>query len=126
MKFMAMVFSDETLGPPPPALMNAIMQLGMDAAKAGVLVEQGGLLRTAAGARVRVAKGALEFTDGPFTESKEVIGGFAVYQVTSKDDVLQWTRRFMQCHIDHWPGWEGVSEVRQIFDPADFAPPSTV
>ncbi|MDQ2667504.1 MAG: YciI family protein [Gemmatimonadota bacterium] len=122
MKFMTMVSSDETMGPPPPALMNAIMALGADAMKAGVLVEQGGLMRTAAGGRIRVTKGTLTFTDGPFAESKEVIGGYAVYSVKSKDEVLEWARRFMQIHIDHWPGWEGVSEVRQIFDPADFAP----
>ena len=123
MKFMTMVYSDETLGPPPPSLMGAIMQLGADATKAGVLVEQGGLLRSAAGARVRVRQGKLAFTDGPFTESKEVVGGYAVYSVGSKEEVLEWTRRFMQIHIDHWPGWEGVAEVRQIFDPADFRPP---
>jgi len=116
MKFMTMVSSDETVPPPPPALFGAIMQLGADAAKAGVLVEQGGLMRTAAGARVRVSKGKISVTDGPFSESKEVIGGYAVYEVQSKEEVLEWTRRFMQIHVDHWPGWEGVAEVRQIFD----------
>ena len=123
MKFMTFVSSNENHGAPPPALMGAIMQLGMDAAKAGVLVEQGGLMRTAAGARVSVADGNMVVTDGPFTEAKEVVGGYAVYSVKSKEEVLEWTRRFMQIHIDHWPGWSGVSEVRQIFDPADFAPP---
>ena len=122
MKYMTMVFSDETVGPPPPSLMGAIMQLGAEATKAGVLVELGGLMRTGAGARVRITKGKLAITDGPFTESKEVVGGYAVYRVGSKEEVLEWTRRFMQIHIDHWPGWEGVSEVRQIFDPADFSP----
>lgn len=116
MKFLTMVSSDETVAAPPPALFAAIMQLGVDAAKAGVLVEQGGLMRTAAGARVRVTKGRIKITDGPFSESKEVIGGYAVYDVQSKEEVLEWTRRFMQIHIDNWPGWEGVSEVRQIFD----------
>lgn len=124
MKFMTMVYSDEANGPPPPSLIGAIMQLGADATKAGVLVEQGGLMRSGTGARVRVTNGKLTFTDGPFTESKEVVGGYAVYKVGSKEEVLVWTRRFMQCHIDHWPGWEGVSEVRQIFDPADFQPPA--
>ena len=57
--------------------------------------------------------------------SKEVVGGYAVYQVGSKEEVLAWARRFMQIHVDHWPGWEGVSEVRQIFDPADFRPAAT-
>ena len=124
MKFMTMVYSDESNGAPPPSLIGAIMQLGADAMKAGVLVEQGGLLRTSAGARIRVTKGKLVFTDGPFTESKEVVGGYAVYNVGSKDEVIEWAKRFMQIHIDHWPGWEGVSELRQIFDPADFAPPT--
>ena len=123
MKFMTMVYADEDQGPPPPSLIGAIMQLGADATKAGVLVEQGGLLRSAAGLRVRVSKGKLTFTDGPFTEAKEIVGGYAVYKVGSKDEVLEWSRRFMQIHIDHWPGWEGVSEVRQIFDPADFSSP---
>ena len=122
MKFMTMVFSEEDQGPPPSSLTGAIMQLGVEATQAGVLVEQGGLMRTNAGARVRVRQGKLSFTDGPFTESKEVVGGYAVYKVGSKEEVLEWARRFMQIHIDHWPGWEGVSEVRQIFDPADFRP----
>jgi hypothetical protein len=116
MKFMTMVSSDETVTPPPPALFAAIMQLGADATKAGVLVEQGGLMRSGSGARVRISKGRIKVTDGPFSESKEVIGGYAVYEVQSKEEVLEWTRRFMQIHIDNWPGWEGVAEVRQIFD----------
>lgn len=122
MKFMAMVSSDETVPPPPPALFAAIMKLGEEATKAGVLVEQGGLLKSAAGLRVRISKGKIKITDGPFSESKELVGGYAVYQVGSKDEVLEWTRRFMEIHVEHWPGWEGVSEVRQIFDPADFKP----
>jgi hypothetical protein len=116
MKFMAMVSSDETVPPPPPALYGAIMQLGAEAAKAGVLVEQGGLMRTASGLRVRVSNGKIVVTDGPFAESKEVIGGYAVYSVNSREEVLEWTRRFMQIHIDNWPGWEGVAEVRQIYE----------
>jgi hypothetical protein len=119
MKYMAMVSSAETNGPPPPALMQAMMTLGEDATKAGVLVEQGGLLRTALGVRVRLAGGKLTVTDGPFSEAKEVIGGYAVYSVKSKEEMLEWTRRFMEIHREHWPGWEGVSEVRQIFDPSD-------
>ena len=122
MKFMTMVSSAESFGPPPPALMAAIMKLGEDAAKAGVLVEQGGLHRTARAMRVRVSKGTLTVTDGPFAEAKEVIGGYAVYSVKSREEILEWTKRFMEIHREHWPEWEGVSEVRQIFDPSDFAP----
>lgn len=113
---MAMVSSSETHGPPPPALMGAIMQLGIEATKAGVLVEQGGLHRTPAGARVALKGGKVTVTDGPFAEAKEVVGGFAVYSVKSKAEVIEWTRRFMEVHAQHWPGWEGTAEVRQIFE----------
>lgn len=116
MKFMTMVSSAETNGPPPPSLMKAIMDLGIEAGQKGVLVEQGGLHRTDRGARVRVSRGKLITTDGPFAEAKELVGGFAVYAVGSKEEVLEWTQRFMQLHIDHWPGWEGVAEVRQMYE----------
>ena len=120
MRFMAMVKSVETSAPPPQALMDAIAKLGEEGVKAGVLAETGGLFPTAMGTRVRLAGGALSVTDGPFTEAKEVIGGYAVYNVKSKEEAVAWTRRFMQLHKDHWPGWEGESELRQIFDASDF------
>jgi hypothetical protein len=119
MKFMAVVRSAEGAGMPPLALMEGIANLGVEATKAGVLVETGGLLPSADGALVRVRDGGLVVTDGPFTEAREVIGGYAVYNVSSKAEVLEWTRRFMELHRLHWPGWEGESEVRQIMD----APP---
>ena len=59
---------------------------------------------------------------GPFTEAKEVVGGYAVYEVKSKQEAVEWTSRFMQLHREHWKGWEGGSEVRQIFDPSAFGP----
>jgi hypothetical protein len=74
------------------------------------------------GARVRVSGGKLTLTDGPFTEAKEVIGGYAVYQVKSREEAIKWTTRFMELHREHWSDWEGESEIRQIFDASDFAP----
>lgn len=122
MKFMTMVSSTESSGPPPKALMDGIAKLGEEAGRAGVLVESGGLMPTAMGARVRVSKGKLSVTDGPFSEAKEVIGGYAVYNLKSKADAVYWAKRFMELHVQHWPGWEGEAEVRQIFDAADFSP----
>ena len=122
MRFMTLVKSAETSAPPPLALMDAIGKLGAEAAGKGVMVEMGGLLPTAMGARVRLAGGKLTVTDGPFTEAKEVIGGYAVYAVKSKEEALEWTRRFMALHQEHWKGWEGEVEVRQLYDPG--APPS--
>jgi hypothetical protein len=123
MRFMTLVKSAETSTPPPQALMDAIGKLGAEAAGKGVMVEMGGLLPTAMGARVRLARGRLTVTDGPFTEAKEVIGGYAVYAVKSKEEALEWTRRFMALHQEHWKGWEGEVELRQLYDPPG-PPPS--
>jgi hypothetical protein len=117
MRFMTLVKSAETSAPPPQALMHAIGKLGVEAAGKGVMVEMGGLFPTAMGARVRLAGGKLTVTDGPFTEAKEVIGGYAVYAVKSKEEALEWTRRFMALHQEHWKGWEGEVELRQMYDP---------
>jgi hypothetical protein len=116
MRFMTMVKSAESAGPPPMALMAAIAKLGAEANQAGVMVETGGLLPSAMGARVRLSAGKLIVTDGPFAETKELIVGYAVYDVKSKQEAMEWTTRFMQLHKEHWPAWEGESEVRQIFD----------
>ena len=120
MKFMTMVKSAESSGPPPKALMDAIANLGMEAMQAGVLVESGGLAATAKGGRVRLSDGKLTVFDGPFTEAKEVIGGYAVYDLPSREEAMKWATRFMEIHRDNWPGWEGEAEVRQIFGPSDF------
>ena len=65
---------------------------------------------------IRAQGGDLLVTDGPFAETKELIGGYAVYDVKSKHEAIEWTTRFMQLHQEHWPGWEGESEIRQVFD----------
>jgi len=117
MRFMTIVKDAETSTPPPQALIDAIAKLGEEAARKGVMVEMGGLLPTAMGARVRLAGGRLTVTDGPFTEAKEVIGGYAVYAVTSKEEALEWARRFMALHQEHWKSWEGEVELRQLYDP---------
>ena len=79
------------MGPPPPALMQAIAAIGGEATQAGVLVDTGGLLPTAAGALVRVSGGKITVTDGPFAEGKEVIGGYAAYEVASKEEAIRWS-----------------------------------
>ncbi|WP_020573900.1 YciI family protein [Actinopolymorpha alba] len=108
--------------PPPPALMEAIMKLGEDAAKAGALLDTGGLAPSAA-AKLQVSGGELDVTDGPFAESKEWIS-YAIYQVRTKEEAVEWTSRFLKLHRDLWPGWEGEAEVLQMFGPEDFAPPA--
>jgi hypothetical protein len=117
MRFITMVKSAEGAGSPPKALMDAIAKLGEVATRDGVLVEMGGLLPSAMGARVRLSAGKLIVTDGPFAETKELIGGYAVYNVKSKQEAIQRTSDFLQLHKEHWPGWEGEVEIRQLFGP---------
>lgn len=117
MRFMTIVKSAESAVPPPQALIDAIGKLGQEAAGKGVMVEMGGLLPTAMGARIRLAGDTLTVTDGPFSEAKEVVGGYAVYTVKSKAEALDWAKRFLELHRQHWKGWEGEVELRQLFDP---------
>lgn len=109
--------------PPPPELMAAIMTLGEDAKNAGVLLDTQGLQPSAAGSRVSLTQGQLSAADGPFTESKELIS-YALYEVRSKEDAVEWTNRFLKLHSELWPGWEGEADVLKVFGPEDFAPPA--
>jgi hypothetical protein len=85
--------------------------------KDGTLVDTGGLLPSKEGVRVRLSNGELTVTDGPFSESKEVIGGWAILNVASKAEAIRVTTEFMELHRKYWPGFEGESEVRPMFDP---------
>ena len=122
MRFMMLVKHAENAGRPPQALIDAIEKLGGAATKSGAMVQSGGLAPAAQSTRVRVAKGQLTTTDGPFTEAKEVVGGFAIFNLPSKEEAVKASVAFMDFHRQHWPGWEGELEIRQIFGPED-APP---
>ena len=111
-KYMTIVKGSENHAPPPPALFEAINQLINDAGNR--LVGVGGLLPTAKGARMRLAKGKITVTDGPFTEAKEVIGGFATYELPSLAEAKEWTRRFLDLHVKHYPGWDCEVEIREM------------
>jgi len=119
MRYMLIVKGDENFassGPPPAALIEAIGRLGEEATKAGKMVSFGGLKPTAQGARVRISKGKLVTTDGPFTEAKEVIGGFSIFNLASKEEALDEAHKFMELHRIHWPSWEGETEVRLMYE----------
>ena len=111
-----MIKSDEAMpyGPPPPALWQAMNEFAQEGAVNGTLVEQGGLGPSAAGAIVSLANGSISVMDGPFTEAKELIGGYAVIEVRTKAEAIELGKRLLQIHLDNWPGWEGSCEVRQI------------
>lgn len=122
MRFLTYIESDpaQPFGPPPPELFEAIGAFGTEMVGLGVVVDQGGLGPIGASPHIRVEGGQLTVTDGPFAEAKEVIGGYAMYDVRSVDEAVEYSRRFMQIHLDVWPGFEGTSVVRQIFGPDDF------
>ena len=99
---------------PPKELMDAMGKLTEEAIKNGTLLGNGGLLPTAAGASVRLSGGRVTVTDGPFTEAKEIIGGYALFELKSKQEAIEGARQFMELHNKHWPGWEGETEVREM------------
>jgi len=118
MKFMMIVKSSEKSGHPPQALMDEIDKLSKEAGN--TMIGGGGLGPTALGARVLLSSGKVTVIDGPFTEAKEIIGGYAQFELKSKEEAVDSAVRFMELHKKYWPGWEGETEVRQMFNPEDF------
>jgi hypothetical protein len=114
MKFLSIVKSAENQGPAPQALQDAMAKLTTDSLKDGSLVQSGGLGASLSGFRVRSAGGKLTVIDGPFTEAKEVVGGYAVLEWASREKAIESALAFMRLHSEHWPEWEGECEVRQI------------
>lgn len=120
MQFMMIVKHKEGQGLPPKELMDAIEKLSQEAVQAGTMRGSGGLKPTDAGSRVRLANGKITVIDGPFAEAKEIIGGYAQFELKSKEEAVQSAVRFMEIHKKYWPGWEGETEVRQMYGPGDF------
>jgi hypothetical protein len=123
MRFMMMVKAgkDYEAGlPPSPELLGAIGKLSDDMFKAGVLLDTGGLLPSSRGARVRASAGKLSVTDGPFAETKELVGGYAIVQAKSRDEAIEVGKRFMELHVTVLgSSYEGECEIRQLFDGPD-------
>ena len=101
MKFMMLVKAAENSGPPPKELMDAIAIISEEAVKNGSMLGNGGLAPTAQSTRIRISKGQLTVTDGPFTEAKEVIGGYAQFELKSKQEAIDGAVRFMELHRKH-------------------------
>ena len=120
MRFMMLVKSTENSGPPPKELMDAIAKLGEEASKDGSMIESGGLAPSAMSTRVRLAQGKITALDGPFAETRELVGGYAVFEFKSKEEAVESALRFMELHRKYWPGWEGETEIRQMFTQQDY------
>src|SRR6185437_6261137 len=119
MKFLTFIRHSESYrqSGPPAALMEAMGKFVEKSLKDGSLVDTGGLLASKDGFKIRLANGKITVTDGPFTEAKEIIGGWAILQAPTREEAVRISREFMELHRKHWPDFEGESEVRPMFDP---------
>jgi hypothetical protein len=120
MKFMMMVKAGkeyEAGKAPKKELVEAIGCITQEMIQNGILIDTGGLLPSSSGARVRVAGGKVTVLDGPFTEAKELVGGYAIMQVATRDEAIELGRRFMKLHADVLgSSYEGELEIRQLAD----------
>jgi hypothetical protein len=116
MRFMFMIKAKQAV-PPTPALMEAVGRLADQEVKAGRMLDSGGLMPIAMGAEVRLADGEVSVIDGPFVEAKEVVGGYAVFELRDKAEAVASAVNFMKLHKEHMPGWEGTCEVRSFAGP---------
>jgi hypothetical protein len=121
MRFMGLLKADkhsEAGAPPSRELMERMGTFIEEITKAGVLVATDGLQPSSKGKRVRLARGKVTVTDGPFTESKELIASYALFEVKSMAEAVEWTTRFLKAL------GEGECEIRPLFEASDFPPES--
>ncbi|MES1258945.1 MAG: YciI family protein [Gemmatimonadota bacterium] len=114
MRYLSLVRAAPNQGPPSQALMDAMAKLMADSFADGTLVQTGGLAASSLMTRVRVAGGKITVIDGPYAEAKEVIGGYAMLESPTLEGAIKSAREFLKIHADHWPGWVGECELRQI------------
>ena len=115
MRYMSMIRIQENTGQvPSEQLMNDMGKLIEEMTRTGKLVSTAGLRPTAEGVRVRLRRGKVSAVDGPFTETKEVIGGYAILEASSKEEAVELTKRFL---LVHGSEWDIECEVRQLDGP---------
>ena len=116
-RYLTMIRVDEQNGPtdgPSPELQARMGALFEEITKAGVMLDTAGLTPTSEGTRLTWSDGKLSTTDGPFTETKEVVGGYAIMQAKDKAEAMEWTKRFLECHEE---SWTVTAELREIAEP---------
>lgn len=113
MRFMFIVRSTHA-AMPTPELMEAMHKLATREITAGRMLDDGGLMPLATGAQVSLTDGQLTVIDGPFVEAKEVVGGYAIFDLPGKEEAIASAMEFMQLHKDFMPGWDGTCEVRAV------------
>ena len=117
MRFMMTIKMDAAVAfAPTPQLMEAIDGFTKEMAAAGVLVETGGMASSAKITHITASGGRLSVTDGPHTESKEIVGGYAIVDAKSREHAREIGEQFMDLHRVHWPEFEGECEIRPMED----------
>jgi hypothetical protein len=118
MKYLMLIKHTEAYRsqPIPQGLLEAMGELVSKNFANGILKDTAGLKPSAEGFRVRSSGGRLTMTDGPFTETKEVVGGYAIVEATSDAHAREIAREFMELHRVHWPEFDGTCEVRPVED----------
>ena len=102
--------------PVPQGLMDAMGEFVQKGFASGMLKDTAGLKPTAEGYRIRSAGGRLQATDGPFSEAKEVVGGYALVEAATPAQAREMATQFMELHRVHWPVFECECEVRPLED----------
>ena len=123
MRYMVLLKMDENGGAPPPELIQAMNEAMGRAFASGYMIDAGGLGPTAQSTEITLRGGAVLSTDGPFSEAKEVVGGYAILETRSHAEAVEHARRMIVIHQQFWPGWEGAAEVRPLTEPQN-GPPS--
>jgi hypothetical protein len=117
MRYMVFVKMAANVGDAPPALQEAMGgEMGAMFAN-GSMIDAGGLWSQIT--EIRLADDGVTTTDGPYTEAKEVVGGYSILEVRSEEEAVENARRVIQLHQEHWPSWRGSVEVRRIAGPDD-------
>ena len=121
MKYMTFIRHSESYreSGPPQALMEAMDVFVQRLIREGAFVDGGGLKPSREGVRMQLAKGKLTVLDGPFTETKEIVGGYAILEAPTRAEALRIATEFMELHRRHWPEFEGECEVRPMFAPGE-------
>ncbi|MFH9860499.1 YciI family protein [Streptomyces sp. NPDC017202] len=115
-RFMSLVKMDESTVPaegPSPEMMQRMGELIEEITKAGVMLDTAGLMPAEQGTRVHLNGGGISVTDGPFTETKEVVGGYAILQCKDMAEALEWSKRFLKAHGDDWTMTLEVREIQE-------------
>ena len=119
MRYISWVRSDKEYGAPPQALTDAMAKAGEESFKNGTMIDMGGLSTIREGGAKLSSRGGT-IVDGPYSEAKELVGGYAIQNYNSLDEAREGARWLLQLHKDLWPEWEGEVEVRQMYRPEDF------